>query len=162
GQRVAYDWDDTLEEWFINDVRGLEHGFTIRQRPSSEQPRSSREQSALILSLAVRGGLRPEVQADGCGVRFVDQHGAAALTYNNLAVVDVTGRKLPARFEPLPGGSQDCCGLRLMVDQSEAHYPITIDPIVQQEYLKASNIDQGDQFGSSVAISGDTVVVGAL
>lgn len=32
----------------------------------------------------------------------------------------------------------------------------------QQAYLKAFNTDKGDQFGGSVAISGDTVVVGAL
>jgi hypothetical protein len=31
----------------------------------------------------------------------------------------------------------------------------------QQAYLKASNTGAGDQFGSSVAISGDTIVVGA-
>ena len=31
----------------------------------------------------------------------------------------------------------------------------------QQAYLKASNTDAGDYFGYSVAISGDTVVVGA-
>ena len=31
----------------------------------------------------------------------------------------------------------------------------------QQAYLKASNADAGDSFGSSVAVSGDTVVVGA-
>ena len=33
---------------------------------------------------------------------------------------------------------------------------------VQQAYLKASNTDNGDKFGYSVAISGDTLVVGAL
>ena len=32
---------------------------------------------------------------------------------------------------------------------------------VQQAYLKASNTDAGDQFGFSVAISGDTILVGA-
>ena len=31
----------------------------------------------------------------------------------------------------------------------------------QQAYLKASNTGAGDYFGYSVAISGDTVVVGA-
>ena len=31
----------------------------------------------------------------------------------------------------------------------------------QQAYLKASNTDAGDSFGGSVAVSGDTVVVGA-
>lgn len=33
---------------------------------------------------------------------------------------------------------------------------------VQQAYLKASNPDSGDYFGHSVAIDGDTIVVGAL
>ena len=32
---------------------------------------------------------------------------------------------------------------------------------VQSAYLKASNTDQFDEFGSSVAISGDLMVVGA-
>ena len=32
----------------------------------------------------------------------------------------------------------------------------------QQAYLKASNTDMGDEFGASVAVSGDTVVVGAV
>ncbi len=26
GGRVAYSWDATLEEWYVNDTRGLEHG----------------------------------------------------------------------------------------------------------------------------------------
>ena len=52
--------------------------------------------------------------------------------------------------------------MRLQVETRGAHYPITIDPLAQQAYLKASNTDSSDQFGYSVAISGDTVVVGAL
>ena len=39
--------------------------------------------------------------------------------------------------------------------------PVTLDPLAQQAYLKASNTDSLDQFGYSVAISGDTVVIGA-
>ena len=37
----------------------------------------------------------------------------------------------------------------------------TVVPIVQQAYLKASNIHADDQFGTSVAISGDLMVAGA-
>ncbi len=36
-----------------------------------------------------------------------------------------------------------------------------VSPVVQEAYLKASNLSRGRQFGESVAISGDTVVVGA-
>jgi hypothetical protein len=36
---------------------------------------------------------------------------------------------------------------------------VTADSIVQEAYLKASNTDEGDRFGSSLAMDGDTLVV---
>ncbi len=66
--------------------------------------------------------------------------------------------ELAARFTREPGG------LRLEVEERSARYPITIDPTAQQAYLKpaAVGISQaGDWFGYSVAVSGNTVVVGA-
>jgi hypothetical protein len=55
-----------------------------------------------------------------------------------------------------------CGELRLAVEDAGAQYPVTIDPtITQQAYLKASNTGANNQFGASVAVSGDTVVVGA-
>ena len=52
--------------------------------------------------------------------------------------------------------------LELMIDDADAMYPLTIDPsVTQQAYLKASNPDVLDLFGYAVAISGDTLVVGA-
>lgn len=154
GQRVTYDWDAMLQEWFVNDRRGLEHGFTVRHRPI-HSPAAARDGACLAFTLAVRGELRPEVESGGRGVRFVDTHGAAAVTYTGLAVWDADGRALASRFEPAAEG------LRLEIEESDARYPLTIDPIARQAYLKASNTDAGDQFGSWVAVSGDTVVVGA-
>ena len=49
----------------------------------------------------------------------------------------------------------------LTVDERSARYPVTIDPLVRQAYLKASNPEISDTFGWSVGASGDTVVVGA-
>jgi len=72
-----------------------------------------------------------------------------------LEVLDAEGRSLPAHFV---AGIE---GLILSVDESTARYPVTVDPIAQQAYIKASNTGAGDRFGSSIAISGDTVVVGA-
>ncbi|MEO7317727.1 MAG: hypothetical protein ABIZ56_01930, partial [Chthoniobacteraceae bacterium] len=34
GQRLSYQWDATVQEWWVNDARGLEHGFTITERPA--------------------------------------------------------------------------------------------------------------------------------
>ncbi len=63
GGRVAYEWDATLEEWYVNDRRGLEHGYTVHQRPGDHE--GGEGEGLLTFTLAVRGELAPRVQADG-------------------------------------------------------------------------------------------------
>ena len=138
-----------MHEWFINEEGGLEHGFTIEKRPAN----TSASETPLLFTLAVRGNLHPMIS--GSEVRFLDNQGMVAVTYAKLRVWDAAGRSLPARF--LTSNT----GVVLSVDERGAHYPITIDPIAQQAYLKASNTGASDFFGASVAISGNTVVVGA-
>ena len=118
------------------------------------QPPTGRGET-LELNLAVRGGLEPRVRNGGWAVAFADAEGQTALIYAGLKVWDADGRTLDARLEVAGGG------LRLELKAGGARYPLTIDPIVQQAYLKASNTDDQDLFGFSVAISGDAVVVGA-
>lgn len=151
GDRIIYQRDAGLLEWMVNDRRGLEHGFTLAQAPASALGR----ESELEFDLAVRGSLRPELAAANGALRFVDAEGATVVTYSGLKVWDAEGRSLPARFLVLDDG------VRLLVKASGARYPITIDPIAQQAYLKASNTEANDRFGYSVAVWGDTVVVGA-
>ena len=74
-------------------------------------------------------------------LRFVDAQGATILTYSELKVWDAEGRNLRARFL----AERDA--VRLIVDARGARYPVTMDPIAQQAYLKASNTDAGDGFG---------------
>ncbi len=152
GARVSYLRDAALSEWFVNDSRGLEHGFTLEQAPDRA---GAQRETKIEFDLAVRGDLHPVIGPDGAAFRFVDAQGGTVLTYSELRVWDADGRNLPARFAVERGG------VRLTFDASGARYPITVDPIAQQAYLKASNTDAGDRFGYSVAISGDTVVVGA-
>ena len=158
GGRIAYRWDEALTEWYINDPRGLEHGYTVYQRP--EVDGTSRAGELLQFTLAVRGGLRASASGDGRAVNFMSAGGATVVSYSGLTVFDADGKLLPARFEVVTGvGAADV--LRLSVDDHAARYPLTIDPIAQQAYLKASNTEASDFFGSSVAVSSDTVVVGA-
>jgi hypothetical protein len=35
GQKLSYQWDATVQEWWVNDQRGLEHGYTLAQRPAA-------------------------------------------------------------------------------------------------------------------------------
>jgi hypothetical protein len=150
-EKLSYRWDSTMTEWFVNGKAGLEHGFTLASRPGVSV-------SALALHLAVRGTLTPRVSPDGRKVVFLDERGSPALNYAGLKVTDALGHELAARF--LPEGT----GLRLEIEERGARYPIAIDPVAQQAYLKPAavgNTQAGDLFGFSVAVSGDTVVVGA-
>ena len=61
GGRVTYEWDETLDEWYVNDTRGLEHGYTVHRRPE----RDEQDESPLTFTLTVRGTLRAEVTGDG-------------------------------------------------------------------------------------------------
>ena len=160
GQRLTYQWDPTLQEWWVNDARGLEHGYTVTQRPASPgHPPSANHELTLVL--ATRGTLTPKVDEDRLGVRFADGAGATVLTYAGLKVWDAEGKVLPSRFEA--AGEKV---VRLRVQDAGARYPLTIDPIAQQAYVKPSAdslgyAGVGDRFGTAVAVAGDTVVVGA-
>jgi hypothetical protein len=96
------------------------------------------------------------VAADAQGVSFQNASGATVLNYAGLKVWDADGKTLASRFESAGEGR-----VRLRVEESTARYPITIDPVAQQAYLKASNTEASDNFGISVAVSGDTAVIGA-
>ncbi len=149
GGRIVYRWDADLEEWYVNDSRGLEHGYTVHARPSRGGP------GPLTFNLRIRGDLQPEIDRQGRGVHFLDECGAVVLTYSGLSVFDASGRALPASFTQL--GER----LLLEVEEQDALYPLTVDPLAQQAYLKASNTDAFDEFGHSVSVDGDTIVVGA-
>ena len=153
GRRIGYDWDGNLEEWYQNRAGGMEHGYTIQERPGGRG-----ETAPLELSVRVRGGLREVAIIDaGLGATFGREKGEALIHYRGLKVLDADGREVAARLEAAERGE-----LRLLVEDQTAIYPLTIDPTIsQQAYLKASNTGAGDEFGYAVAISGDTVVIGA-
>jgi len=137
-----------LTEWYVNGPLGLEQGFTLTESPG----RATGE--ALTLALYLGGELRPE-PASG-GMEFVRGDGTVVLRYRGLAAWDATGRELPAWWQS--AGRE----VRLRVDDSGARYPVTIDPLIEEAKLTASDGAAGDFFGFSVAVDGDTVVVCAL
>lgn len=151
GGKIISQRDENLTEWFVNDSRGLEQGWDIQQRPERADPAAP-----LQLHLSTRGNIIPQVSASGDSVSFQREGGGSALTYGGLKAWDADGSQLPVRFE-LTGGKH----LRIAVDDRSARYPITIDPVAQQTFLQASNKGYRDYFGKAVAISGDTVAIGA-
>ena len=147
-----------ITEWFVNGKEGLEHGFTIPHRPGGAEGELSlqlRQRGELVAAPELGAAQDPaaEQQSAGRSILYNTAQGTPALRYRKLLVTDARGRGLPARM--VADGER----LRILVDDRRAVYPIAVDPITQQAYLKASNTGSGDNFGQSVAISGDTVVV---
>lgn len=153
GTRVTYRWETTVQEWFVNDVRGLEHGFTVRERPMAGTDAAG----SLQFHLAVRGSLTPHVGKNGRGGAFQDAAGAVVLYYPELKVWDTDGQVFAAMDTSTPGA------LRLLVYERGTRYPITVHPIAQHCYLKASNNGNADagEFSFSDAGSAGTVGIGA-
>ena len=145
--RVEYQ-RGALIEWYENGPLGLEQGFNLEQAPGKSQG------EPLTVELAVSGNMVASVESGGHGLTL-RKNGIPALHYSGLTAHDKSGRELRTWLDA--SGDR----LRLRVDDAGAQYPLVIDPIVQQATLTASDGGAEDSFGVAVAVSGDTVVVGA-
>jgi hypothetical protein len=141
--RVSY-LHRSLREWYANGPLGVEQGIDVAARPRAAS-------GPLTFSLALSGNLaakldRGSVLLTGRGV---------ALRYGGLAAVDARGRGLHSWLELVSGH------VLIRVDDRGAVYPLRVDPFVQQAELTAGDGAANGILGTSVAVSGDTIVVGA-
>jgi hypothetical protein len=136
-----------LTEWYVNGPVGLEQGFTISKAPGKAKGQP------LTIALTLAGDLTAVVDSER-ELKLRDRAGKTDLRYTGLSARDASGKDLPARLE--------MCGERLLlrVNDDGARYPLVIDPWVQLAKLTSSDGEGNDAFGDSVAIDGDTVVVG--
>ncbi len=140
-----------IVEWYANKAEGLEQGFTIDAAPG---PKGDGER--LRLTLELTDDLSTEIAEEGRAIALKQVNGNGSLRYGDLYVTDASGRVLPSQMSLRAGR------VLLEADDEGAAYPVTIDPtFTQQRELIASDGAALDVFGSSVAVSGDTVVVGA-
>jgi FG-GAP repeat len=110
----------------------------------------------LNLWLELSGDLKARLAESGQAILLNGKAAGPGLRYDKLHAFDAMGRELEARMK-LSAGQ-----VRLEVVDELAIYPVTIDPMLAQEAkLTASDAAAADLFGSNVAISGDTAVVGA-
>ena len=163
GNRLTVERSESLTEWFVNEPRGIEQGFTLTEPPADG-----------CIEMKLTTNLSPTLTGGGDAqeIRFDDpETGETKLRYAELFVTDANGDRVPAEISVARHSNVESnAGLdfgkssyeiALVLDGSAARYPLTVDPIVTT--LAADLVDaefQGEQeFGRSAAISGDVMVV---
>jgi hypothetical protein len=143
-----------IAEWYVNGPLGLEQGFTIQQAQKSSS-------GPLTVALALTGNMTAKVDDDAKGAILSDNHNERQFKYSGLIATDADGKELSSRLE-VAGGR-----LLIKVDDAQARYPVTIDPVVYQyqSTLPATFNNPYTDGGVSVAVDGKpkdfVVVVGA-
>jgi FG-GAP repeat len=152
GNRVEYARGELLEG-YVSGPLGLAQGFTLAAPPACR----AQGGGPVIVELAIRGALHAELAAQGARVELRDAAGHGAFMYSDLFARDAAGRTLAATIS-LQGKH-----LVLHVDDTGATYPLQLDALVStlRAKLLASDGAAYDLFGSAVAVSGDTALVGA-
>jgi hypothetical protein len=165
-----------MVEWYINDENGLEQGFTINNQPLAIGDQSSE----LVLNLAVSGDLTPNLTGapsasdgtsasgqSGQAIEFTTPGGVRVLRYADLHAYDATGRQLPAHFS-LSLSPLSISTISIVVDDENAVYPLTVDPLATSPSWTAESNQTGAAFGRSVGTAGDVngdgysdIIVGA-
>ena len=141
-----------LVEWYINSKEGIEQGFTLQNAPAGRQAGVP-----LVVSLALNSNLTPELSSDNQTIDFYGSALLPVLRYAKLVVTDANGSVVPAYFVVSEGR------IDIVIDDSQAVYPLTIDPLLTSFLTKkvADDAEASDEFGYSVHTSGNTAVIGA-
>ena len=85
--RIEYRRGDVIE-WYVNDQKGLEQGFTISSPSSS----FSLHPSSFHLALAVRGTLRASQPKPGGVIQFQTEGDVTVMQYASPKAVDASGQ----------------------------------------------------------------------
>ncbi|RLF32857.1 MAG: hypothetical protein DRN07_04045 [Thermoplasmata archaeon] len=150
---------EELAERYVNDERGLEQGFTLQYPPLFGR-RKGTGAEGLVLELALTGDLTPDLVDDGTAIEFTSPGNVRVLRYSNLRASDATGRRLPAHLELLSPSQDGGPGVRVVVDDTAAVYPITVDSLVTSASTGLGTspdwIAEGGQFGDGFGYSAGT------
>ncbi len=136
-----------LTEWYRDTALGVEQCFSLSQAPRGVGP--------LVMLLDVSTDLAGMLDTDGRGLSFASPEGRT-LRYAHLRAWDANNVPLDARLLFSPGQ------IMLQVNDQGAAYPLTIDPLIYPEQKVIAGGDPSDGLGTSVALSSDTALVGAV
>lgn len=164
GDVVLYD-RGSVTEWYRSTPRGIEQGFVLEAPPANRNTKSV-ESEVLTIGLSFEGSLRPQQDSSG-NILFRDESGRVAMRYSHLVAWDANARLLPTEMVLLRHGT-GTGRIELVVDDTGAEYPITVDPTASSAIWISESDQAGALWGSAVANAGDVngdgfedVIVGA-
>ncbi|HRI69292.1 MAG TPA: MYXO-CTERM sorting domain-containing protein [Polyangium sp.] len=154
--RVSYARPELdMQEWYVNGPHGVEQGYSIAKAPDCRGTKVIKMEALGDVVAALK-----DADGDGRGdsVHFVTEDHRPGFVYHQLEVIDAVGKKLPAWITVQAGA------IAIHFDDAAATYPVEVDPLIwaEQQILGASDGEAGDQFGASIALEGDTAIVGSI
>ena len=91
GNHFEYRREGGVTEWYLNDARGLEQGFTLGTPPEGG--------NRIVLEVATRGNLRGGMMPGGEVAEFLTSGGVGVIHFGGLKAWDATGAELNSRME---------------------------------------------------------------
>ena len=148
-QRLEY-LDAGITTWWASGTDGFTQGWDIEAAPGGDGP------------LVVDVGLDDAMITVGDGEVWVQGDGGELWNVSALSAWDADGVALAASFEGIPGG------FRVVVDDTNARYPIVVDPLYSTASATLTGESSSNYFGVSLDGAGDVngdgyddVIIGA-
>lgn len=144
-KRLERKLSNNIIEWYQNLSIGLEHGVNIQHKPKGE--------GKLQIVFDIQGA-----KASQIGNEIWLKTKNHKLIYNQLVVIDGKNQHIPASII-----LNDKNQIVLLINDQQATYPISIDPLLSDGAFKITANDAGsyEYFGSDIDIDGNIAVIGA-
>ena len=173
GNKISIE-NDNLRIQYSNDEKGMRQDFIVKNKPEGA--------GNLILNITADTELKMTAGADV--LMFKDKEGKYKLKYSSLKCWDANGKEVRAYFvkncesqfdrnktqneKSQRSNVQNLKSFSIIVNDKDAVYPITIDPISEDPDWTFENDQDHSHAGHSVAAAGDVngdgfgdVIVGA-
>ncbi|MBI3450200.1 MAG: hypothetical protein HY049_14950, partial [Acidobacteria bacterium] len=147
--RIELDWA-TVHAWYVNDDRGLEHAFIFDEPPEGTLPEGP---APVQIDFAIAGNLARKISDDGRSAYFLAPGVEEVLHLGSLLALDAEDRDLPARFELVFPPESSAAALRLVVEASDAVYPIALTMMLTSPIATSKGPPAGTLASETVVVT---------